>query len=142
MSDEFTFVLVKPGAVLRGQVGEILSRYERAGLRIDTFRFSGAMERKFWEDFYGDLKERIPEESYEAHIAYMCSGAVAPMTLLGANAVERVRTINGPTNPFKAPPGTVRGDLGRELPDNAVHASDSPESALREFEFWRPFLEG
>lgn len=141
MSEELTFVIVKPGAVQRGQVGEILSRYEKAGLEIDLLRYSGVMPESFWKMFYGDLAEHIPAEAYANHIAYMCSGPVVPMVLVGEDSIARVRSLNGPTNPLKAPPGTIRGDLGRVLPDNAVHASDSKESVLYEFGCWRLFLE-
>lgn len=141
MACEKTFVLVKPGAVQRGQVGEVLSRYERVGLEIDLLRYSGAMPENFWKLFYGDLAEHIPAEAYANHIAYMGSGPIVPMVLVGEDAIARVRALNGPTNPLKAPPGTIRGDLGRALPDNVVHASDSEESVKRELLFWDKFLE-
>jgi len=141
MAYEYTFVIIKPGAVLRRQVGEIMSRYERAGMSIDVLRFSGPMPEVFWKEFYGDLHTRIPMEAYLNHIQYMAGGPVVPMTLVGRDVIERVRLLNGATNPLRAAPGTIRGDLGRELPDNVVHASDSQESVDREFKFWETFLE-
>lgn len=142
MPYEKTLVIIKPGSVGRGHIGEILTRYERAGLTIDLLRFSGIMEPPFWIDFYGDLRDKLSPEAYEGHIDYMSSGPVVPMVLVGFDVISRVRAINGPTDPCKALPGTIRGDLGRALPDNAVHSSDSMESFHRENKFWDVFLVG
>jgi nucleoside-diphosphate kinase len=132
MSCESTLAIVKPSGVARGLVGTILTRYENAGLAIRGLWF-GRLTEEQWKGFYGDLGQRIPAIAYEEHIAFMCSGPCAFVTMRGPKAVDRVRQINGNTR--HAFPGTIRGDYATVLPDTVVHASDTSESFERELRF-------
>jgi nucleoside-diphosphate kinase len=133
---EQTLFIVKPDAVRRGLVGELVSRLEGKGLRIVRGRFftidTDLAHRHYAEHdgkpFYADL------------IAFITSGPVLALVVEGPGAVAVVRTLMGPTNPMQAPPGTIRGDLGIELTENLVHGSDSPESAARELALFIPDL--
>jgi nucleoside-diphosphate kinase len=131
-----TLVLLKPDAVRRGLVGEVLSRFEAKGLSIVAMEFrqiDGALaDRHYAEhierDFYPPLRE------------FVTSGPMISMVLEGDEAVEVVRAINGATDGRKAAPGTIRGDLSLSNRENLVHGSDSVESAKREIEIWFPNL--
>jgi nucleoside-diphosphate kinase len=125
---EETLVIVKPDAVERALVGEILSRFERAGFEIVRMRFADPDEA---------LIHRFYEHHQEKHffprlMAYMTSGPSCFMQLRGGGAIERARALVGETDPACAAPGTIRGDLGLDLPRNSVHASDCVEAAARE----------
>jgi nucleoside-diphosphate kinase len=127
-----TLVLLKPDAVRRGLVGEIVRRYEAKGLRIvamDLRQIDAAMaDRHYAEhvdrDFYPPLRD------------FVTSGPLVAMVLEGDEAVEVVRALNGATDGRKAAPGTIRGDLSLSNRENLVHGSDSPESAARETALW------
>jgi nucleoside-diphosphate kinase len=129
---ERTLVIVKPDAVRRGLAGEIVSRIERKGLRISDGRFFSIPEemaqRHYAEHtekpFFGDL------------IAFITSGPVLALAVEGPSAVKVVRDLMGPTDPLKAPPGTIRGDFGLEVTQNLIHGSDSAESAERELDLF------
>ena len=131
-----TLVLLKPDAVRRGLVGEVLSRFEAKGLRIVAMEhrtIDGAMaDRHYAEhverDFYPPLRE------------FVTSGPLVAMVLEGDEAVEVVRALNGATDGRKAAPGTIRGDLSLSNRENLVHGSDSVESAEREIGIWFPDL--
>jgi nucleoside-diphosphate kinase len=133
---ERTLVLVKPDAVRRGLVGELLGRYEAKGLQLvamDLRRIDAAMaDRHYAEhverDFYPPLRE------------FVTSGPLVAMVLEGDEAVEVVRALNGATDGRKAAPGTIRGDLSLSNRENLVHGSDSAESAKREIGIWFPNL--
>ena len=133
---ERTLVLVKPDAVRRGLVGEVLSRFERKGLRIvamDQRTIDGALaDRHYAEhverDFYPPLRE------------FIISGPLVAMVLEGDQAIAVVRAINGATDGRAAAAGTIRGDLSLSNRENLVHASDSPESAAREIDIFFPDL--
>lgn len=142
MGFERTLVIIKPGAVYRNCTGQIIDRYERASLLLPHFRKNPPLPMEFWWDFYADLKARVSEEIYLGHTHYMSSGQTVTMIVAGENAIARVRNLNGPTNPLTAPPGSIRGDFGGSLPDNAVHASDGLETAQREILFWKNFYGG
>ncbi len=131
---ERTLIVLKPDAVSRGLVGEILSRFERRGFRILELRLL-RLQRGQAEDFYSPHKGK---EFFEGLISFITSGPVVAAVLEGRNAVEAVRAMIGPTDASKAPPGTIRGDLGLGLTDNVIHASDSPESFEREVEVLFP----
>lgn len=129
MSSQRTLVLLKPDAVLKGVDGEIPKRYTDAGLEIiDTkyFRMNEEMVFKFYEGHMGKF--------YSAGlILAMTSGVMVAMLLQGEDAIERVRKLNGATDPSKAEPGTIRHDFrSAGGPFNTVHGSDSPEAAERE----------
>ena len=132
-----TFVICKPDSVERGLVGEIISRFERKGLRIVALESRvldrPALGRHYAEHegkpFYGDLVE------------FMSRGPAVVLVLEGpADTFKVVRAMMGSTNPRDAAPGTIRGDLGIELTENLVHGSDSFESAAREIAIFFPNL--
>ena len=128
MGNERTLVLCKPDAVQRGQVGEILGRLERKGLKIAGLKMmlvDEALAARHYE-------EHVEKAFYPQLRAFITSSPVIAMAIEGDNAVEVVRTLMGTTNPQKAAPGTVRGDLGINFTKNLVHGSDSPVSAARE----------
>ncbi|MGA0864109.1 MAG: nucleoside-diphosphate kinase [Ilumatobacteraceae bacterium] len=132
-----TLVLLKPDAVERGLVGEIIGRFEAKGLRLAAMELrtldSATLERHYEEHvgkgFYGDL------------VAFMSRGPVVAMAVEGpADTWEIVRAMMGATNPRSAAPGTIRGDFGTEMTENLVHGSDSAESAARELSIFFPGL--
>ena len=137
MSDsERTLVLVKPDGVARGLVGEVLGRLERKGLvllavEMRTLDIATA-ERHYAEHagkpFFGPL------------IEFITSGPLVAAVAEGPRAIETWRAMMGPTDPVKAPSGTVRGDFGLIVTENLVHGSDSPESAAREIALFFPDL--
>jgi nucleoside-diphosphate kinase len=128
MPNQSTLVIVKPDAVRRGLTGEVLSRIERKGLRIDELkmmRVSKALARKHYAEhsakpFFGEL------------VDFITGGPVVVVKVSGRDAVTVVRTLMGSTDPAGAAPGTIRGDFGIEITENLVHGSDSPASAKRE----------
>ena len=133
---ERTLVLVKPDAVSRGLVGEVLRRYERKGLRIvamDQRTVDGETADRHYEehlerDFYPPLRE------------FVTSGPLVAMVLEGDQAISVVRALNGATDGRAAAAGTIRGDLSLSNRENIVHASDSAESAAREIPIFFPTL--
>lgn len=125
---ERTLVLVKPDGVQRGLVGEILSRIERKGLRLVGARFLLA-DRALAEAHYAPHRER---PFFPGLIAFLTSGPILAMVWEGPRAIEQVRAIMGATDPAKAAPGSIRGDLALTIGNNLIHGSDGPESAERE----------
>lgn len=125
---EQTFVMVKPGAVARGLVGEILARFERKGFKIKAMRYL-QMDRQLAEEHYA---EHQGKDFFPGLVSSITSGPVAAFVLEGPEAISVVRKMMGVTNPLAAEPGTIRGDLGLEIGANVVHGSDGPESARRE----------
>ncbi|MGC9317460.1 MAG: nucleoside-diphosphate kinase [Armatimonadota bacterium] len=125
---EQTLIIIKPDAIQRGLAGEVLSRFERAGFEIVQMRFdrlSEAEARRFYAEHEG-------QPHFARLIAYMTSAPSCFAHLARKAAVAHARMLVGPTDPANAPPGSIRGDLGLDLPRNSVHAADSPESAARE----------
>ena len=131
-----TLVLLKPDAVRRGLVGEVLSRFEAKGLTIV------AMEHRRIDVELADrhYAEHVERDFYPPLREFVTSGPLVAMVLEGDEAVEVVRAINGATDGRKAAPGTIRGDLSLSNRENLVHGSDSPESAQREIAIWFPDL--
>lgn len=129
-----TFVILKPDAVRRGLVGEILSRFEAKGLRIV------AMEQRTIDGELADqhYAEHVERDFYPPLRDFITSGPLVALVLEGDEAIDVVRAINGATDGRKAAPGTVRGDYSLSNRENLVHASDSPESAARELALWFP----
>ncbi len=129
---ETTFVIIKPNGVKGGLIGEIISRYEKSRLSVSAMKFK-TIEKSEAEGFYAEHKERgfFPEL-----VAFMTSGPSVLLALSGEKAVEKVRTINGATNPANASPGTIRHDFAPNTGENIVHSSDSTTSAAREVAFW------
>lgn len=123
-----TYVMIKPDAVARGLVGEIVARFERVGLTIERMEL-GTLTREQAEANYA---EHAGKPFFEGLVEYITSGPLVKMVLSGPEAVPVVRKLMGATNPRDAAPGTIRGDFGLTLDANIVHGSDSPESAERE----------
>ena len=133
---ERTLVLIKPDAVRRGLIGEILTRYERKGLAIL------AMDQRQVDPALSDAHyaEHIEKPFYPALREFITGGAVIALVLGGDSAIDVVRAINGATDGRKAAPGSIRGDLALSTSENLVHGSDSGESAVREIALWFPGL--
>jgi nucleoside-diphosphate kinase len=131
-----TLVLLKPDAVRRGLVGEILGRFEAKGLTIV------ALEQRTIDAAQADAHyaEHVDKDFYPPLRAFVTSGPLVALVLSGDEAVEVVRATNGATDGRKAAPGTIRGDLSLSNRENLVHGSDSPESATREIGIWFPGL--
>ena len=131
---ERTLVLIKPDAVQRGLVGEVLARFERKGLTVEAMllrTMDGDLADRHYADhlekpFYPPLKE------------FMISGPLVALILAGDSAIDVVRTLVGATDGRAAAAGTIRGDLSLSNRENLVHASDSPDSATREIALWFP----
>ena len=129
-----TLVLLKPDAVRRGLVGEILGRIERRGFEIRAGKLLTA-SRDLGEEHYAEHREK---PFFGELVEFITSGPTLALVLEGEGAIAVVRTTLGATNPAQAAPGTIRGDLALSMPDNLVHGSDSPESAEREIGIWFP----
>ncbi|MBW9206537.1 nucleoside-diphosphate kinase [Mumia sp. zg.B17] len=133
---ERTLVLLKPDAVGRGLVGEILGRYESKGLRIAAMWF-GMIDGAKADAHYAEHVER---DFYPPLRAFVTSGPMAALVLEGDAAIDVVRVLNGATDGRVAAPGTIRGDLSLSNRENLVHGSDSTASAEREIALWFPEL--
>ena len=133
---ERTLVLVKPDAVRRGLVGEIIARFERKGLAIDAMRLR-TMDADLADQHYA---EHVDKPFYPPLKQFMTGAPLVAMVLSGDQAVDVVRALTGATDGRKAAPGTIRGDLSLSNRENLVHASDSPDSAKRELALWFPDL--
>ena len=127
-----TLVLVKPDAVQRGLIGEVLSRLERRGLRFAAIKLmlvSEALAGRHYAEHRG-------KPFYEGLVRFITSSPIVAAVVEGEDAVQIVRTTMGATDPARADAGTVRGDLALSIGQNIVHGSDSPESAAREIELF------
>ncbi|ARH91219.1 MULTISPECIES: nucleoside-diphosphate kinase [Streptomyces] len=130
-----TLVLLKPDAVQRGLIGEIIGRLERkAGWTISALELR-TLDRTLLEQHYA---EHVGRPFYEPLVAFMSSGPVVAMVVEGERVIEGVRTLAGPTDPIAAPSGSIRGDFGTITRENLIHASDSEESAEREIKIFFP----
>jgi len=135
MPTERTLVLLKPDAVRRGLMGEIISRFERkAGWRITALELR-TLGREVLEQHYA---EHVGKPFYEPLVEFMSSGPSAALIVEGEEVVAGVRALAGKTNPLEAGPGTIRGDFATITRENLVHASDSVESAEREIKVFFP----
>jgi nucleoside-diphosphate kinase len=134
---ERTLGLIKPDAVERGLVGEIISRYERKGLTIV------AMEQRVIGSSLADAHyaEHVDKPFYPGLREFITGGPLVALVLEGDRAIDVVRRMNGATDSRTADPGTIRGDLSLSKSENLVHASDSPDSAKRELGLWFPGLD-
>ena len=132
MAIERTLSIVKPNAVNRNFIGEIISRFEKRGLRVAAAKFIKLSKEKA-EGFYIEHKER---PFFGSLVRFMTSGPVLLMVLEGESAVQLNRDIMGATDPAKADPGTIRKDFAENIEANAVHGSDSPKSAEREVSYF------
>lgn len=132
MAVERTLSIIKPDAVAKNQIGEIVRRFERAGLRIVAARML-RLTREQAQGFYAVHKER---PFYNDLVQFMTSGPVLVQVLEGESAIARNRELMGATDPKKAAPGTIRADLAADVQENAVHGSDSPETARFEINYF------
>lgn len=132
MAVERTFSIVKPDAVAKNVIGEIYSRFEKNGLSIVASKMLH-LSRDQAEGFYAEHKGR---PFFPALIEFMTSGPVMVQVLEGENAIMQNRELMGATNPQEAAAGTIRADFAESIDANAVHGSDSPESALREIAYF------
>lgn len=131
---ERTLVLIKPDAVRRGLIGEVIGRFERKGLTVDAMVLRG-MDAALADQHYA---EHLDKPFYPPLKEFMTGGPLVAMIVSGDQAVDVVRTLTGATDGRKAAPGTIRGDLSLSNRENLVHASDSPDSAKREIALWFP----
>ena len=125
---EKTLVIIKPDAVQRGLIGDIITRLERRGLRIVAMKMIQISKELAAEHYAVHLGKPF----YEGLIEYITSSPVVVMAVEGKQAIEIVRNTMGATNPAEAAPGTIRADLGLEIGRNLVHGSDGPETATFE----------
>ncbi|MBH5334831.1 nucleoside-diphosphate kinase [Streptomyces pactum] len=132
-----TLVLLKPDAVRRGLVGEIIGRIERKANWSITALELRTLGRDLLEQHYA---EHVGRPFYEPLVEFMSSGPVVALVVEGERVIEGVRALAGPTDPIQAPSGTIRGDFGTIVRENLVHASDSEESAQREIKIFFPGL--
>ncbi|MBF0424357.1 MAG: nucleoside-diphosphate kinase [Magnetococcales bacterium] len=137
MAIERTFSIIKPDAVAKNVIGQIVARFEAAGLRIVASRMIH-LTREQAGAFYAVHKGR---PFYDELTAYMCSGPIVVQVLEGENAIKKNREVMGATDPKKAAPGTIRADFASDVSANAVHGSDAPETAAQEIAFFFNGLE-
>ncbi|MDD2372964.1 MAG: nucleoside-diphosphate kinase [Syntrophomonadaceae bacterium] len=123
-----TFAMVKPDGVEKGLVGEIISRFEKKGLKMVALKIM-KITPELAEKHYSEHKGK---PFFADLVNFITSGPVAAMVLEGENVIPTVRTMMGATNPQDAAPGTIRGDFALTIDENIIHGSDSPESARRE----------
>lgn len=132
MAVERTLSIIKPDAVGKNVIGEIITRFEKAGLQVVAAKML-QLDDNSAGGFYAEHKER---PFYPDLIAFMTSGPVVVQVLEGEGAVALNRRLMGATNPAEAEPGTIRADFAKSIDANAVHGSDSPESAAREIDYF------
>ena len=128
MAIQKTYTMIKPDGVRNGHIGEIINRFERAGLKIEEMR----LEMVTPAQAKANYAEHEGKPFYDGLIDYVTSGPVVKMVVSGEGAVAKVRSLMGATNPADAAPGTIRGDFGLTMDENVIHGSDSTESAERE----------
>lgn len=127
-----TLVLIKPDAVRRGLVGEIVSRLERKGLRLEEMRLR-TMDGALADAHYAD---HVEKPFYPPLREFMTSGPLVSLIVSGDESIPVIRALAGATDGRAAAPGTIRGDLSLSNRENLIHASDSEESAEREIKLW------
>ncbi|TJY61974.1 nucleoside-diphosphate kinase [Sinimarinibacterium sp. CAU 1509] len=132
MSVERTLSILKPDAVAKNAIGEIIARLEKAGLKVVAARMKHLSKAEA-EGFYAVHKER---PFFGDLVSFMISGPVLVMALEGENAVAKYRDVMGATDPKKAAPGTIRADFAESIDENACHGSDSLENAAIEIAYF------
>ena len=136
MAVERTLSIIKPDAVAKNAIGQILARFEAAGLRIVAARMKH-LSRAEAEGFYAVHRER---PFFKDLVEFMVSGPIMVQVLEGENAIARNRELMGATDPKKAAPGTIRADFAASIDANAVHGSDGSETARNEVAFFFPSM--
>ena len=137
MAVERTLSIIKPDAVAKNVIGEIYTRFERAGLKIVAAKMTW-LARPDAEGFYAVHRER---PFFKDLVEFMTSGPVMIQVLEGDNAIIKNRDLMGATDPKQAAPGTIRAEFAQSIDANAVHGSDGPETAETEIEFFFPLQE-
>lgn len=132
MAVERTLSIIKPDAVGKNHIGEIISRFEKAGLKVVAAKMMHLSKEKA-EGFYAVHKER---PFFADLVKFMITGPVLVQVLEGEGAILKNREVMGATNPAEAAPGTIRADFANSIDENAVHGSDAPETAAQEIEFF------
>jgi nucleoside-diphosphate kinase len=132
MAVQSTLLIVKPDAVRRGLIGEVLRRVEAKGLRVAEMRMT-TIDRATADEHYAEHREK---PFFDELVGFIGSGPVVVARVEGERAVPALRLLMGPTDPALAPPGTIRGDYGLIITENLVHGSDSTESAERELKLF------
>ena len=133
---ERTLVLIKPDAVEQNIIGKIISFYEDAGLKIIALKME-QVERKVAEEHY---KEHYGKSFYNSLIEFITRSPLCALIVEGENCIDKVREINGATNPKEQKEGTIRKRYAKGITENCVHATDSIESSEREMKIWFPNL--
>lgn len=136
MATERTLSIIKPDAVAKNVVGQILARFEAAGLKVIAARMQHLSQREA-EAFYAVHKER---PFFKDLVSFMVSGPVMIQVLEGEGAIAKNRELMGATDPKKADKGTIRADFADSIDANAVHGSDAPDTAANEVAFFFPGL--
>ena len=134
MAVERTLILIKPDAVQRRLAGEILARIEGRGFAVRAGKLVTA-SRELGERHYAEHREK---PFFGELVDFITSGPTWALVVEGEGVIATMRKTIGATDPRNAEPGTIRGDLAMSMPDNLVHGSDSPESAVREVALWFP----
>ena len=137
MAIERTLSIIKPDALEKAIVGQIISRFETDGLKPVAMKMKRLTQEEA-EGFYAEHRER---PFFPSLVAFMTSNPVVLMVLEGEGAIQKNRTVMGATNPEKAEPGTLRKDFATNVERNSVHGSDSPASAAREISYFFSQLE-
>ncbi|OHV07785.1 nucleoside-diphosphate kinase [Kushneria phosphatilytica] len=132
MAQERTLSIIKPDAVAKDAIGDIISRFEKGGLSVVAARMM-RLTREQAEGFYAEHRER---PFFNDLVGFMTSGPVVVQVLEGDNAIAKNRELMGATNPKEAAAGTIRADFASSIDANAVHGSDAPESAEREIHYF------
>jgi nucleoside-diphosphate kinase len=132
MASERTLILCKADAVVRGLVGEVLSRFEKRGYQIIALKMLHVDEARAKRHY----AEHEGKPFFDGLVKYITSTPIVALAIEGSDAVDGCRSAIGATNPIKATPGTIRGDFGQTIGRNLVHGSDSPASAEREIAIW------
>jgi nucleoside-diphosphate kinase len=132
MAIEQTLSIIKPDAVAGNHIGEIIARFEKAGLKVVGAKMKHLSQTEA-EEFYAVHKAR---PFFKDLVSFMLTGPVLIMVLEGDNAILKNRDIMGATDPSKAAPGTVRADFAKSIDENAVHGSDAVETAKQEIAFF------
>lgn len=132
MANEQTLSIIKPDATGKNHLGDIISRFEKSGLRVIAAKMMHLSKQQA-QDFYAVHKQR---PFYSDLVAFMITGPILVLVLEGENAVVKNRDIMGATDPKKASKGTIRADFASSIDENAVHGSDSTETARQEISFF------
>ncbi len=134
MAIERTLSIIKPDGVAKNLIGEIYSRFEKAGLKVVAARMM-QLTREQAEGFYAVHRER---PFFKDLVGFMVSGPVMVQALEGEGAIAQNRDLMGATNPKDAAPGTIRADFAKTVDENVVHGSDGPDTAAQEIEYFFP----